>query len=113
MRFEVDGLDPGTAYRYRVVVDGEPDEGRGFGSFRTPEEGPFSFVVTASGCARTESNGAVYDAIASTRPLLDIVMGDLHYSNVESTDPSDFIDAYNRPWAFRLMFGKLLGSMAP
>lgn len=96
LRFPVVGLDPESAYRYRVVVDGEPDEGRGFGGFRTPDEGPFSFVVTASGCARTESNGAVYDAIAATQPLLNIVMGDLHYSNIESTSPSDFIDAYNR-----------------
>jgi hypothetical protein len=38
----------------------------------------------------------VFDAIAATHPLLNIAMGDLHYSNIESTSPSDFIDAYNR-----------------
>ncbi|HET6968494.1 MAG TPA: alkaline phosphatase D family protein [Ornithinibacter sp.] len=96
VRFPVDGLRPGTAYRYRVVVDGTPDDGRGFGAFRTPEEGPYSFTVTAGGCARTASNGAVYDAIAAVGPVLNIVSGDLHYSNVESTAPSDFIAAYNR-----------------
>lgn len=96
LRFSVVGLQPATDYRYRVVVDGDLDKGRGFGGFRTPGEGPFSFVVTASSCARTESNGAVFDAIAATHPLLNIAMGDLHYSNIESTSPSDFIDAYNR-----------------
>ena len=96
VRFAVDGLQPGTAYRYRVVVDGSPDEGRGFGAFRTPGEGPYSFTVTAGGCARTASNGAVFDAIVATEPLLNIVTGDLHYSNIESAAPSDFIAAYNR-----------------
>ena len=37
---------------------------------------------------------------------------DVKYT-VALSDAFDFIDAYNRPWQFRLMFGKLLGSSSP
>lgn len=37
---------------------------------------------------------------------------DVKYT-VALSDAFDFIEAYNRPWQFRLMFGKLLGSTAP
>jgi hypothetical protein len=37
---------------------------------------------------------------------------DVKYT-VALSDAFDFIQAYNRPWQFRLMFGKLLGSTAP
>ena len=37
---------------------------------------------------------------------------DVKYT-VALSDAFDALNAYNRPWQFRLMFGKLLGSMAP
>jgi hypothetical protein len=37
---------------------------------------------------------------------------DVKYT-VALSDAFDFIEAYNRPWQFRLMFGKLLGTSAP
>ena len=37
---------------------------------------------------------------------------DVKYT-VALSDAFEFIEAYNRPWQFRLMFGKLLGSTAP
>jgi hypothetical protein len=37
---------------------------------------------------------------------------DVKYT-VALSDAFDFINAYNRPWQFRLMFGKLLGTSAP
>jgi hypothetical protein len=94
VRLVADGLRPGSDYRYRVVVDGHLDEGRGHGSFTTPADGPMSFVVTAGSCAMTGSNGSVFDAIAEQDPLLHIISGDLHYSNITSTDPTAFVDAY-------------------
>jgi hypothetical protein len=96
VRFQVDGLRPETDHRYRVVVDGERDEGRGFGEFATPGDGAFSFTMTASACARTGSNVAVFDTIRAVDPLFHLVLGDLHYENIESTDPARFIDAYGR-----------------
>jgi hypothetical protein len=90
----VDGLRPGAEHRYRVVVDGEPDRGRGFGEFSTPVDGALSFTVTASACARTGSNVAVFDTIRAIDPLFHLALGDLHYGNIDSTDPEEFVDAY-------------------
>lgn len=94
VRFEVEGLQPATEYGYRIEVDGHEDEGRGSGSFSTPVDGPMSFTVAAASCAMTGSNGAVFDAIAAEDPLMDIILGDFGYSNITSTDPTAFIDAY-------------------
>ena len=99
VRFAVSGLDPGTAYTYRVVVDGQPDGGRGHGAFETPVAGPMSFTVTVGACARTGSNGAVFDAIRSEDPVLHLVTGDLHYEDIESSAPGPYLDAYGRALA--------------
>lgn len=91
-----DGLRPGTDYRYRVVVDGVPDGGRGFGRFRTPPAGPVSFDVVTASCARTSSNGAVFDALAREAALFYLALGDVHYGNLESTTVGPFLSAYDR-----------------
>lgn len=95
-RVEVRGLEPEADYRYVVIVDGVADRSRGVGSLRTPAEGPMSFRVALSGCARSGSNGAVYDAIAATDPLLYLAVGDLHYANLDSDDPAVFRAALRR-----------------
>lgn len=92
----LDGLRPGTGYRYVVEVDGAADEGRGRGSFRTPAAGAASFRVAVASCARTGSNGAVFDAIRAADPLLYLQLGDLHYENLTSTSPGAFLEAYDR-----------------
>lgn len=94
-KLRVDGLRPGTDYRYRVVVDGVPDTGRGRGEFRTPVDGPMSFDVVLASCARTGSNGAVFDAMAAEDALIYLQLGDAHYGNIDSTDPGAFLDAYD------------------
>lgn len=91
----VDGLTPDTAYRYRVVVDGSPDQGRGQGEFRTPATGPMSFEVVLASCARTGSNAAVFDAMRDEQALLYLALGDAHYGNIDSTQPGPFLDAYD------------------
>jgi membrane-associated phospholipid phosphatase len=96
VRMRVDGLTPDTEHTYRVVVEAGADRRRGGGRFRTPAVGPFSFRVTAGACARTGSNGAVFDAIRAEEPLLHLALGDMHYENLESTDPQAFLDAYGR-----------------
>ncbi|MGD9750898.1 MAG: alkaline phosphatase D family protein [Acidimicrobiia bacterium] len=89
----IDGLTPDTSYRAVVEVDGEADRGRGFLQFHTPGEGAYSFRVAVASCARTGSNGMVYDAIAASEPLLFLHLGDLHYQNLAATVPRPFIDA--------------------
>jgi phosphodiesterase/alkaline phosphatase D-like protein len=96
VRFDVASLAPGTRYRFVVEVDGTRDRGRGLGTFLTPQVGAQSFTVTAGSCARTGSNGAVFDAIRAEQPLLHLALGDMHYENIESTDPARWIDAWGR-----------------
>jgi phosphodiesterase/alkaline phosphatase D-like protein/membrane-associated phospholipid phosphatase len=81
----IDGLDPGVEYHYGVAVDGELDPTR-LGRVRTPPVGPVSFSVAFGACARTGSNGEVFEAIAGTDPLLYLVTGDLHYGDVATAD---------------------------
>ncbi|MEW6153496.1 MAG: PEP/pyruvate-binding domain-containing protein [Actinomycetota bacterium] len=81
----VGGLAPATSYYYGVAVNGVLD--RSFlGRVRTPGEGPFSFTVAFGACARTGSNGLVFDAIAGVDPLLYLITGDFHYGNVAEPD---------------------------
>jgi hypothetical protein len=94
VRLAVDGLTPGTGYRWTVEVDGDPDTSRGSGRFTTAPEGPASFTLAVASCARTGSSGAVFDAIRAMDPLLFLHTGDLHYGNVGTDDPAEFRDRY-------------------
>jgi len=95
VRLRVDGLQPGTRYSYRVEVDGDPDESRGRGRFTTPAQGPMSFRVALGSCARSGSNGSVYDRIREYDPLLFLALGDLHYGNIAETVPAAFLRAFD------------------
>lgn len=98
-RFTLNDLDADTTYGYVVSTDPvagasqrlEPDA-----SFDTHQREAHDVVIVAGSCARTGSNGAVFDAIAAEDPDLYLAIGDLHYSNLASTDPSAHLDAYRR-----------------
>lgn len=95
-RLPIDGLAPATRYRYTVEVDGRPDRSRGRGRLTTFPEGPASFTLAVASCARTGSDGVVFDAIRRLDPLLYLITGDLHYQNIGSRDPDDFLAAYQQ-----------------
>ncbi len=86
----VDGLAPATTYDYVLVVDGEPDATRGRGQARTFPDGPADLRFAFASCARTGSNGQVFDAIRAVDPDLYVVTGDLHYGNPDRADPELF-----------------------
>jgi phosphodiesterase/alkaline phosphatase D-like protein len=92
VRFAVSGLDPATDYHYAVEVAGELDLVR-TGSFRTPATGPMSFSVAAGACARSSTNGKVFEAIHDARPLLFLAAGDIHSANIVEDDPDLFREA--------------------
>ena len=90
VRFTVSGLEPDRSYHYAVEVDGELDLVRA-GAFRTFPEGPASFTMALSSCARTGSNGAVFDTIREREPLAFLITGDMNYGNVPDDDPGQFL----------------------
>jgi phosphodiesterase/alkaline phosphatase D-like protein len=96
VRLRAEGLEPATRYRWTLEVDRDADQGRGRGSFATAPSGAASFTIAAGSCARTGSNGAVFDAIRAEDPLLYLATGDLHYSNLAATEPGPFLAAYGR-----------------
>lgn len=82
-------LVPGREYFYGLEADGVTDTTRR-GRIRTPTTGPMSFRVAIGSCARTDSNGAVYDTIRALDPDLMIVHGDLHYADISRNDAGAF-----------------------
>lgn len=93
--FALNDLSPRTTYQYALQVGGRLDTTRS-GRFRTFGEGPFSFRVALSGCAETGSTHPVFDAVRETHPDLFLHLGDLHYENIEATEPEPFRTAYHR-----------------
>lgn len=95
-RLTVDGLSPATDYRYSFVVDGDPATGW-VGEVRTFPDGMMEDITIAvSSCARTGSNGEVFDAIRDIGADLYVISGDAHYSNIGRNDADAFGRAYDR-----------------
>ncbi|MDY7103107.1 MAG: alkaline phosphatase D family protein [Actinomycetota bacterium] len=86
VRLVATDLAPGRDHDWWVEVDGVADTGRGRGTFSTPVDGAMSLRFAVAACARTGSNGAVFDRIRAQDPDLYLQLGDLHYRNIE--DPS-------------------------
>lgn len=91
----VTGLQPDTPYDYTVVGAGRADESRGRGTVRTFPDGPASFTVAVGSCARTGSNGAVFDTIRDIEPLIFVSTGDFHYGNIDVDDVDLFRARYD------------------
>ena len=102
VRIDIDGLAPDTRYYYAFVVDGEVDRRR-IGRFRTQPLGASSFSLAFAGCARTGSNGAVFDTIRTLDPQMVIIQGDLHYADI----------ARNTQQAFRQILDHQLSRPGP
>ena len=98
MVFGAEGLDPATGYHYAVEVDGELDTTR-TGTYATFHEGPWSFSLVTGSCARSGSNGAVFDTIRELNPDLFLMTGDLHYGDVATNDRQRFRELYDGVFA--------------
>lgn len=108
-RFQLSGLPPSQTIDYIVRTPGGGGSTSTAASggaltatdttisqFRTTPEGPADLTIAFASCARTGSNGAVFDAIRATNPDLFVQLGDLHYGNLVSTDPNDHLDVLAR-----------------
>jgi hypothetical protein len=92
-RFRTFGLEPATRYRYAVEVEGTVDTAR-VGGARTFPRGAGDLTVAVASCARTGSNGTVYDAIRAADPDLYVITGDVHYDNIEQDSYGLYDRAY-------------------
>lgn len=90
---DIRGLTPGVEYAYAFEVEGRALQS---GSFRTPEDGPFSFDIALSGCSITGSNQPVFDAIRERDPLFFLHVGDMHYLDIGVNNADLFRRAYGR-----------------
>jgi phosphodiesterase/alkaline phosphatase D-like protein len=81
----VDGLVPERDYYYALELDAELYRAR-VGHFATFPRGPASFTFAFASCARTGSNGVVYDVIRHQRPLFFLNHGDWYYGDVDRND---------------------------
>jgi phosphodiesterase/alkaline phosphatase D-like protein len=93
VRFTVDGLRPATTYHFAIEADGALDTTRR-GHVQTFPAGPSSFTFAFASCARSGSNGAVFDAMREREPLLYLALGDFHYANITADEPGPFLAAY-------------------
>ena len=99
-RFELDDLTPGAMVNYAVVAGEATSDVTGEiaseSTFRTYERDPEAVRIAFGSCARTGSNGAVFDAIRQTEPDLFVQLGDLHYGNLTSNRPADHLAVLGR-----------------
>lgn len=89
----LEGLRPGTLYRYRFAQQAKRSL---VGSFRTFREGPFSFRVAFGSCASTGSEHEIFLRIRDLQPDLFLHMGDFHYEDIEEPDVEEFLEAYDK-----------------
>lgn len=86
-RFELVGLAASTRYYYGF------DGGATVGNFRTFPAGAAHFTVALGGDTTT-TNSPVFDRILDRDPQLFMHLGDLHYRDINSTDPVPYRTAY-------------------
>ncbi|MEO6244512.1 MAG: alkaline phosphatase D family protein [Opitutaceae bacterium] len=94
----VQGLQPDTDYFYGIEVGGvlrtEPNSR---GRFHTFPAGQASFRIAFGSCGDYRAaDQRVFDAIAQEKPLLFVNMGDLHYSDINSTNPDSYRVNYDQ-----------------
>lgn len=98
VKLSVQGLQPDTDYYYGIEVAGVlRTETVSRGRFRTFPIGRASFRIAFGSCSDfRDADQRVWDAMREERPLLFIHMGDLHYSNTNSTVPEDYRANYDQ-----------------
>jgi phosphodiesterase/alkaline phosphatase D-like protein len=90
--FVLEGLEPVTEYHYAIRSGDAPLEDAA-GTFRTFPAGPESFTVALGACATTGSDHPVFETIADHDPLLFLHMGDFHYEDIETDEPTAYQEA--------------------
>ncbi len=93
----IDGLEPGTRYWYRVLVDGSVDRYRSVPlATRTAPAGAADFRVAFGSCARIARDTVqrIFDVVVRESPDLFLWLGDNVYADSEA--PEAIADEYRR-----------------
>jgi alkaline phosphatase D len=93
----IDGLEPGTRYWYRMLVDGVVDRYQSVPyPVRTAPAGPADFTVAFGSCARhsIDAEQRIFEIVAREAPDLFFWLGDNVYADAES--PLAIADEYRR-----------------
>jgi phosphodiesterase/alkaline phosphatase D-like protein len=98
VKLTVQGLAPDTDYYYGLEVAGVlRTDAVSRGRFRTFPLGRASFRIAFASCGDyRRPDQSAYDAIMRERPLLFVNMGDLHYSDTNSTVVDDYRANYDQ-----------------
>lgn len=95
--FFLTSLEPNTHYHFALEMNNNLDLTR-CGHLKTfpleMESANFKFVFAS--CASTGSNSRVFKAILDEEPLFFCHLGDFHYENVNKTEVSAHLDAYDQ-----------------
>ncbi len=96
-KLTVQGLQPDTDYYYGIEVAGTVrTEVTTRGRFRTFPLGKSSFRIAFASCGDFRAaDQRAYTAILEERPLLFINVGDLHYSDTNTTNQDDYRANYD------------------
>lgn len=97
LTFHLTGLSPNTRYSF-TPLHGSTEISDKNGRFTTypPENAPASFSFVCSGDAVTGSNDEVFIQILSEEPLFFCHLGDLHYTDTDSTELTPYLENYLR-----------------
>ena len=111
-KLTVQGLVPDTDYFYGIEVGGVlRREPASRGKFRTFPLGKASFKIAFSSCGDFRAaDQRAFPAIVAEKPLLFIHMGDLHYSDTNSTVAEDYRMNYDNVLGHAVQ-GQLFRSM--
>ncbi len=98
VKLTVQGLQPDTDYYYGIEVAGTlRTEVESRGRFRTFPLGKSSFRIAFASCGDYRApDQRAYTAIMEERPLLFINVGDLHYSDTNSTNHEEYRSNYDQ-----------------
>jgi alkaline phosphatase D len=91
------GLLADTDYDYSIEVGGVVrTEPASQGHFHTFPSGAASFKIALAGDSDfRDPDQSAFDAIVAEKPLLILFNGDLHYSDIKTTNPDDYRAAYD------------------
>lgn len=94
---DIEGLQPVTDYDYGIEVAGVVrTEAASRGRFRTFPQGVASFRLAFASCGDfRDPDQRAFDALIAEQPLLLIHMGDLHYSDTNTTVIEDYRRNYD------------------